>query len=121
MGNTSKGGQARLKNQASKIQVSGSPVEATGGGGEQQLIFEDIFIDLIKLNLAICRQGKIGDLVSVQLQSGEYGVYLGGHILGFVPINYNSSLHTSSEHQGKITQVRLNPSTNITIHVRVIV
>ena len=122
MGNTGPGGKARRKNQASKIQVSGSAIiEAPtgGGGGGGGSTFEELTISLIKLNLSVCEQAKAGDSVNVQWQDGEYAVLMNGLILGCVPVFYNSSLQSPTNHRGRITEVRLKPNPGITIQVRV--
>ncbi|MBI1184617.1 hypothetical protein GC194_10115 [bacterium] len=122
MGNTGKGGRARLKNQAPKIQVSGTSVlgEPTGGGSNNSgFTSEELTISLIKLNRLVCEQAKIGDAVSLQWQDGSYPVYLNGQILGYVPTVYNSSLNSPTNHRGRITQILLDPNPNISIKVRV--
>lgn len=122
MGNGGKGSKARLKNQASKVQVSGNAVleMPTGGsGGGSGSAFEELTISLVKLNLSVCEQAKTGDSVNAQWQDGNYPVYLSGQILGYVPTVYNSSLRPPANHRGRITQVRLTPTPSITIQVQV--
>lgn len=122
MGNTGPGGKARRKNQATKIQVSGTavmemPNGGSGGGGGST--FEELTIPLVKLNLPVCEQAKAGDTVNVQWQGGEYAVLLTGLVIGYVPAVYNSSLRSPANHRGRITQVRLTPNPGITIQVLV--